>query len=94
VLTKMGGTLMMMGLNKIPQELVFADAVLREVTLQTTVAHVCTDDIPESLDLLRTGTVAELLTEKVVQLEDAIAAFEELAAGTATGKILVAPQHA
>lgn len=91
-LTKMGGTLMMMGLNKTPQELVFADAVLREVTMQTTVAHVCADDIPDALDLLRSGTVAELLTEKIVQLEDVAEAFEELAAGKATGKILVTPK--
>lgn len=92
-LTKMGGTLMMMGLNKTPQELIFADAVLREVTMQTTVAHVCADDIPDALELLRSGTVAELLTEKIVQLENVAAAFEELAAGKATGKILVTPKH-
>ncbi len=92
-LTKMGGTLMMMGLNKTPQELIFADAVLREVTMQTTVAHVCADDIPDALDLLRSGTVAELLTEKIIQLENVAEAFEELAAGKATGKILVTPKH-
>lgn len=92
-LTKMGGTLMMMGLNKTPQELTFADAVLREVTLQTTVAHVCADDIPEALQLLKSGVVADLLTEKVVQLEDAPTAFEDLAAGKASGKILVTPKH-
>jgi len=92
-LTKMGGTLMLMGLNKIPQELVFADAVLREVTLQTTVAHVCSDDIPDALEILRSGTVASLLTERVVSLEDAPAAFEDLSSGKATGKILVAPSH-
>ena len=89
----MGGTLMLMGLNKTPQELVFADAVLREVTLQTTVAHVCADDIPDALEILRSGTVASLLTERVVSLEDAPAAFEDLSSGKATGKILVAPSH-
>lgn len=93
VLTKMGGTLMMMGLNKTPQELAFADAVLREVTLQTTVAHVCADDMPEALQLLKSGTVAELLTDRVVQLENVAEAFEDLAAGRASGKILVTPKH-
>ena len=92
-LTKMGGTLMMMGLNKTPQELVFADAVLREVTIQTTVAHICAEDMPEALGMLRSGTVAELLTEKIVQLENVALSFEELAAGKATGKILVTPKH-
>lgn len=92
-LTKMGGTLLLMGLNKIPQELVFADPVLREVTMQTTVAHVCKDDMPAALDLLRSGTIAEMLTEKIVQLEDVASTFEYLSAGKATGKILVTPQH-
>lgn len=92
-LTKMGGTLLLMGLNKTPQELAFFDPVLREVTMQTTVAHVCKDDIPAALDLLRGGTVAGLLTEKIVGLEDAISAFEYLSAGKATGKILVSLHH-
>ncbi|MDP1720572.1 MAG: alcohol dehydrogenase catalytic domain-containing protein [Candidatus Nanopelagicaceae bacterium] len=92
-LTRMGGTLLLMGLNKTPQELVFSDPVLREVTIQTTVAHVCKDDMHDALDLLRSGTVAELLTEKIVQLEDVIPAFEYLSAGKATGKILVSSQH-
>ncbi len=92
-LTKMGGTLLLMGLNKAPQELNFASAILQEITLETTVAHVCADDIPEALDLLRSGTVAELLTGKVVLLENVVEAFEELAAGKATGKILVSPKH-
>ena len=92
-LTKMGGTLMMMGLNKTPQELAFADAVLREITLQTTVAHVCADDIPEALQLLKSGVVAELLTDRVVQLEDVASTFEDLAAGRTSGKILVTPKH-
>lgn len=92
-LTKMGGTLLLMGLNKTPQELQFTSAVLQEITLETTVAHICAEDIPEALDLLRSGTVAELLIEKVVQLENVVEAFEELAAGKATGKILVRPKH-
>lgn len=92
-LAKMGGTLLLMGLNKNPQELVFADPVLREVTMQTTVAHVCQDDMPAALDLLRSGTIAELLTEKIVQLEDVVSAFDYLCSGRATGKILVTPHH-
>ncbi len=92
-LTKMGGTLMLLGLNKTPQEVKLFDAVLREVTLQTTVAHVCGDDIPEALQLLKSGVVAKLLTEKIVSLDDSAMALEEIAAGKATGKILVTPLH-
>jgi len=92
-LTKMGGTVQLMGLNKAPQELVFADPVLREVTLQTTVAHVCQEDMLPALELLRSGTIATMLTEKIVLLEDVVSAFEYLSSGKATGKILVTPGH-
>ncbi|CAB4879391.1 unannotated protein [freshwater metagenome] len=88
-LTAMGGTAMLMGLNKTPQELVFSDPVLREITLQTTVAHVCKDDIPEALELLADGEVASLLTGPVYKLEDSIAAFDALLSGSASGKILI-----
>ncbi len=88
-LTLMGGTTMLLGLNKAPQELVFADPVLREVTLQTTVAHVCMDDMPEALELLADGTVADLLTGPTYKLEDAKSAFDSLVSGTSNGKILI-----
>jgi 2-desacetyl-2-hydroxyethyl bacteriochlorophyllide A dehydrogenase len=92
-LTKRGGTLMLMGLNKTPQDFPFTDAVLREVVLQTTVAHVCKDDMPDALALLASGTVAKLLTDRIYSLEDINAAFEALTSGKATGKILVTPQN-
>lgn len=92
-LTKRGGTLMLMGLNKTPQDFPFADAVLREVVLQTTVAHVCKDDMPEALELLASGKVAQLLTDRIYSLENVNEAFEVLASGKANGKILVTPQN-
>jgi len=88
-LTAMGGTAMLMGLNKTPQELVFSDPVLREVTMQTTVAHVCKDDMPEALKLLADGIVAKLLTGPIYKLEDAKSAFDSLLTGAAHGKILI-----
>lgn len=89
-ITKMGGTLMLMGLNKSLQEFPFWDAVLREVLLQTTVAHVCKDDIPLALELLQDGKVAKLLTDQIIPLERADEAFELLSGGKAAGKILIA----
>ena len=88
-LTVSGGTAMLLGLNKTPQELVFSDPVLREVTLQTTVAHVCMDDIPEALDLLADGSVAQLLSGETFKLVDSQAAFDLLLSGTSHGKILI-----
>jgi len=88
-LTLSGGTAMLLGLNKTPQELVFSDPVLREVTLQTTVAHVCMDDIPEALELLADGSVAKLLSGETFTLVDSQAAFDLLLGGTSHGKILI-----
>jgi 2-desacetyl-2-hydroxyethyl bacteriochlorophyllide A dehydrogenase len=93
VLTKRGGTLMLMGLNKTPQDFPFVDAILKEVVLQTTVAHVCKDDMPDALKLLASGTVARLLTDRTYSLEDIGEAFEVLTSGKASGKILVTPRN-
>jgi len=82
-----------MGLNKTPQDFPFTDAVLREVVLQTTVAHVCKDDMPDALKLLASGTVARLLTDRIFSLENISEAFEVLTSGKANGKILVSPQN-
>jgi len=92
-LAKRGGTLMLMGLNKTPQDFPFTDAVLREVVLQTTVAHVCKDDMPDALALLASGTVAKLLTDRIYSLEDIAEALQALTSGNANGKILVTPRH-
>ena len=92
-LAKSGGILMLMGLNKAPQDFPFTDAVLREVVLQTTVAHVCKDDMPDALALLASRTVAKLLTDRVYSLEDVNEAFKALTSGKANGKILVTPQN-
>jgi 2-desacetyl-2-hydroxyethyl bacteriochlorophyllide A dehydrogenase len=88
-LTVMGGTTMLMGLNKTPQELIFSDPVLREITLQTTVAHVCFEDIPEALKLLGDPSVSQLLTGEIFSLDDTKLAFETLLSGESHGKILI-----
>lgn len=90
-LTQTGGTLMLLGLNKTPQKFPFADAVLREVTLETSAAHVCAHDLPAALEELISGSAAELLTDRVVSLENVAEAFKALSAGKATGKLLVTP---
>ena len=90
-LTKRGGNLLLMGLNKTPQDFPFAQAVLLEVEIHTTVAHVCKDDMPEALELLASGKVAKLLTDRTFKLEEAKEAFEILSTGKATGKILIQP---
>lgn len=88
-LTRNGGTLLLLGLNKTPQDFVFSDAVLREITLETSAAHVCADDIPAALEILSSGEIAPLLIERVLSLEDALEAFKAISAGTALGKLVI-----
>jgi (R,R)-butanediol dehydrogenase/meso-butanediol dehydrogenase/diacetyl reductase len=89
-----GGNVVLVGLNKTPQPLNLADIVLREVNVQTTVAHVCGTDIPEALDLLDRVHLSEVLPAHVVPMADAVAAgLGPLSQGTARGKILVDPRH-
>ncbi|UQX87000.1 alcohol dehydrogenase catalytic domain-containing protein [Jatrophihabitans telluris] len=94
-LTTMGGTVLLVGLTKTPQALALADLVLREITVRTTVAHVCDADLGRALDLLATRPLSQLLVDRVVPLESVVTdALEPLAAGTLGGKVLVSPHHA
>jgi (R,R)-butanediol dehydrogenase/meso-butanediol dehydrogenase/diacetyl reductase len=89
-LVAMGGTVLLVGLVQAPQSLALADLVLREVTIRTTVAHVCDSDLPRALELLRDRPLAEELVGRVVPLERVVTdALEPLAVGTVSGKVLV-----
>lgn len=88
-LTRNGGTLLLLGLNKTPQDFLFSDAVLREITLETSAAHVCVDDIPAALEILRSGDIAPLLIERVLDLEEALQACKTISAGKALGKLVI-----
>jgi (R,R)-butanediol dehydrogenase/meso-butanediol dehydrogenase/diacetyl reductase len=87
-----GGRVLLVGLAHEPQTMDLADASLREVDLVTTVAHVCDEDIPEAIGLLADGRIAARLLDRVIGLDALVEdGLEALAAGRATGKILVDP---
>jgi (R,R)-butanediol dehydrogenase / meso-butanediol dehydrogenase / diacetyl reductase len=89
-----GGNVVLVGLNKTPQPLNLADIVLREVNVQTTVAHVCGTDIPEALALLDRVHLSEILPAYSVPLDDVVSrGLEPLVNGSAHGKILVDPRR-
>jgi (R,R)-butanediol dehydrogenase/meso-butanediol dehydrogenase/diacetyl reductase len=89
-----GGNVVLVGLNKTPQPLNLADIVLREVNVQTTVAHVCGSDLPEALALLDRAHLSEILPAHAIPLDAVVGdGLEPLAQGTAHGKILVDPRH-
>jgi (R,R)-butanediol dehydrogenase / meso-butanediol dehydrogenase / diacetyl reductase len=88
-----GGRVLLVGLVKVPQSLYLADLVLREITVNTTVAHVCSSDLPRALELLTDRPLAKLLVDRVVPLEKIVTdAFDPLVAGTVRGKVLVDPR--
>lgn len=93
-LAERGGRVMLVGLNRAPQPLELADVILREVDIRTTVAHVCDHDLPAALEVLRARPLSHLLLDRVVPIDDVVTdGFERLAAGQATGKILVDPRR-
>ncbi len=89
-MTRNGGRVLMLGLPAHPVELDSVAAILREVDLITTVAHVCGSDLPEALQMLAGSEIAERVAEGVIDLERIVPdGLVPLADGSARGKILV-----
>ena len=89
-----GGSVVLVGLNKAPQPLNLANIVLREVNVQTTVAHVCGSDLTAALALLDARPLSDVLLDRIVSLDDVIVAgLDPLVAGEVRGKILVGLGH-
>ena len=86
-----GGRVLLVGLQAAPRELDLLALTLREVSLETTVAHVCAVDVPAALELLATRTLADHVLGEVIALEDLVEdGIRPLAAGLARGKTVVA----
>jgi (R,R)-butanediol dehydrogenase / meso-butanediol dehydrogenase / diacetyl reductase len=87
-----GGRVLIVGLQAAPRELDLLAFTVREVDLVTTLAHVCDVDLPDSLDLLASSDVADVVIDRVIPLEELVEeGIRPLAEGTARGKIVVAP---
>jgi (R,R)-butanediol dehydrogenase/meso-butanediol dehydrogenase/diacetyl reductase len=91
-LVSRGGIVLLVGLVKAPQSLDTTDLVLREITIYTTVAHVCDADLSRALDLLDRRPLATLLVDRVVPLARLVPdALGPLSTGSVPGKVLVTP---
>jgi (R,R)-butanediol dehydrogenase / meso-butanediol dehydrogenase / diacetyl reductase len=87
-----GGRVLIVGLQAAPRELDLLAFTVREVDLVTTLAHVCDVDLPDSLDLLASSDIADVVIDRVIALENLVdEGIRPLAEGTARGKIVVAP---
>jgi (R,R)-butanediol dehydrogenase/meso-butanediol dehydrogenase/diacetyl reductase len=86
-----GGTVLQVGLPAGPQEIDVWSAVMREVTVQTTLAHVCGADLAPALDILGSTRLAPELLEGVFPLGRLAEQLDRLASGQLEGKILFDP---
>ncbi len=92
-LVRNGGEVTLVGLNKTSEPLNLADIVLREVSMRSTVAHVCASDIPAALKLLVDFPLTEILPTQVISLEAVVHdGLEPLSRGVSSGKVLVDPR--
>jgi threonine dehydrogenase-like Zn-dependent dehydrogenase len=88
--TRRGGTTLLVGLQAAPREVDLFDITVREVTIATTLAHVCDADLPDALRLLAERPLADMVLDRVIPLADLVEhGLRPLAAGAARGKIVV-----
>ena len=92
--TQKGGHVLIVGMQAEPRNLDLHDMTYREITISTTVAHVCDVDLPKALDILATTDLTSLALDRVIPLaglvDDGIMA---LADGRAKGKVVVNPKE-
>lgn len=93
-LVRQGGTILEVGLPSKPQELDVHRLVLSEVTIATTVAHVCGEDMAPALDILARTNLGDELVEAVLPLDEVAHQLGRLAAGEIRGKVLFDPTRA
>jgi (R,R)-butanediol dehydrogenase/meso-butanediol dehydrogenase/diacetyl reductase len=89
-----GGAVIAVGMPPEPPRLDLVDAILREVDVVTSVAHVCDSDLPTALHLLAKNGIAERVIERTIPLERVVEeGLAPLAEGRAQGKIVVNVQQ-
>jgi threonine dehydrogenase-like Zn-dependent dehydrogenase len=87
-----GGRVLLVGLQSAPRELDLLSLTVREIELVTTLAHVCDVDLPDSLSLLESSDLADVVIDRVIPLDTLVEdGIRPLADGSARGKIVVAP---
>ncbi|GAA1002015.1 zinc-dependent alcohol dehydrogenase [Subtercola frigoramans] len=90
-LVRNGGTILQVGLPSSEQTVDIHALVMREITVRTTLAHVCGDDLGPALDVLSSTNLGPELLEGVLPLDDLAAQLERLATGRLDGKVLFDP---
>ncbi|MFI5615135.1 zinc-binding dehydrogenase [Amycolatopsis sp. NPDC051903] len=87
-----GGRVLAVGLPKQAPAVDLFGLVLREITVESTVAHVCGEDLGPALEILDGGVLGAALLDSVIGLEDLTdRGLARLAAGKVDGKVLIDP---
>ncbi len=90
-LVRRGGVILQVGLPSQDQSLDIHRLVMSEITIETTLAHVCGDDLGAALDILASTDLAGHLLQGVYPLSDVATQLERLATGEIHGKVLFDP---
>jgi (R,R)-butanediol dehydrogenase/meso-butanediol dehydrogenase/diacetyl reductase len=90
-LVRQGGNILQVGLPSTRQEIDVHRIVMNEINIETTLAHVCGQDLGPALEILGTTTLAEELVEGVYPLSEITTQLERLGAGKIQGKVLFDP---
>jgi (R,R)-butanediol dehydrogenase/meso-butanediol dehydrogenase/diacetyl reductase len=88
-----GGHIRLVGLHRDPSPLNLVRLVLDEIRMSTSKVHICDQDLPEALALLKEHPhIASTSVDAVIDLADIVpAGLMRMAAGQAAGKIIVRP---
>ena len=92
-LVRDGGTLLQVGLPTGLQEVDIHQLVFREITMRTTLAHVCLEDMPDALEILATTGLAAEMLDSVRPLAELPDQLDRLAGGQVEGKVLFDPSQ-
>jgi len=90
--TRRGGTLLQVGLPAQPEAINIHHVVMSEITIQTTLAHVCGEDLAPALDILEKTDLSAHLLEGVFPLEQLPEQLARLSSGEIQGKVLFDPR--
>ena len=90
-LARDGGTVLQVGVPAGDQGVDIHQLVFREIDVRTTLAHVCGEDMPEAIEILRTTNLAEELLDSVRPLSELPAQLDRLVTGGLEGKVLFDP---
>lgn len=90
-LVKRGGKILQVGLPSARQEIDVHKLVMSEIDINTTLAHVCGEDLAPALEILASTNLAEELVEGVYPLSEISTQLELLGSGKVQGKVLFDP---